>query len=75
MFCTFLEAGGYTDWSEWSACSKTCDGGIKKRTRSCTNPSPTNGGKNCVDQGLGAAEESVACNADPCPSKLKQKYL
>ena len=66
-----LEAGGYTYWSEWSACSKTCDGGVKNRKRSCTNPSPSNGGQTCVDQGLGPAEETAACYEDHCPSKLK----
>ena len=69
--CSCLEAGGYTNWSEWSVCRKTCDGGVKKRTRSCSNPSPSNGGQPCVDQGLGPAEETAACNENPCPSKLK----
>ena len=69
--CSFSEAGGYSDWSEWSVCSKTCDGGVKNRTRSCTNPSPSNGGQTCTDQGLGPDEETSACNVNPCPSKLQ----
>ena len=27
------------------------------------------GGKNCTEQGLGAAEEVSPCNEDPCPGK------
>jgi len=43
-------------WSEWSSCSKTCRGG--KRSRSCTNPAPKNGGKICE------GESSEDCNQD-----------
>ena len=38
------------------------------RTRTCANPKPQHGGKNCEDQGLGAAEETSPCNEYPCPS-------
>ena len=65
----FLAQGGYTEWSEWSECTKSCGVGEKNRTRNCTNPPPANGGLSCVDQGLGDAEETVACNEDLCPSK------
>ena len=26
----------YSEWGEWSACSEFCDGGLKMRTRNCT---------------------------------------
>jgi len=47
------------DWTAWSTCSLTCGGG--KKTRTCTNPAPSNGGDQCV----GAEEE--ACNQNACP--------
>jgi len=56
--------GGYTDWSI-SECSVTCGGGIQTLTRTCTNPPPSNGGKNC--SGLGPSEEEVSCNDQECP--------
>lgn len=56
--------GGYTDWSI-SGCSVTCGGGIQTLTRTCTNPPPANGGKNC--SGLGPSEEEVSCNEQECP--------
>ena len=32
----------------WSSCSRTCGGGVKKTTRECDNPEPTNGGRYLV---------------------------
>ena len=46
-------------WSNYGACSKSCDSGIQ--TRTCTNPAPANGGVNC--QG----ETSKTCNTQVCP--------
>ncbi|XP_078384193.1 ectin-like [Oculina patagonica] len=57
--------GRYTQWSRWSACSRSCDGGIKYRSRSCTNPPPTNGGRDCWR--LGTPVESQTCNTHKCP--------
>lgn len=49
-------------WSDWSACNTSCGGGIQ--TRTCTNPSPANGGAQCS----GSASQS--CNIDiTCPGK------
>lgn len=57
--------GNYSDWSDWSECSRTCSGGIKRRTRECTNPSPLYGGKDCKE--IGSAFEKVHCNPQSCP--------
>lgn len=57
--------GGYSDWSEFSECSATCGEGLRIRKRSCNNPEPKNGGKNCND--LGADTDTKSCNSFPCP--------
>ena len=58
--------GGYTDWSSWGECSVTCGGGVQSRTRTCTNPPPSGGGPNCIDQNLGPAKQEQACNKGDC---------
>ena len=67
----FSAQGGYSEWSEWSECTKSCGVGKKNRTRNCTNPSPANGGLSCANQGFGDAEETVACMQGLCPSECK----
>ncbi|EDO41039.1 predicted protein, partial [Nematostella vectensis] len=57
--------GGYSAWSKWTECSVTCGGGTRQRERSCTNPEPSNGGRDCLH--LGESEETEACNKDACP--------
>uniref|UniRef100_A0A7E4ZV76 Hemicentin-1 n=1 Tax=Panagrellus redivivus TaxID=6233 RepID=A0A7E4ZV76_PANRE len=43
------EAGGWSDWSSWSACSKECGStGHQIRNRMCSNPLPSNRGSYCV---------------------------
>ena len=55
--------GGWSDLGEWSVCSAECGGGSQIRSKTCTNPSPANGGKECE----GEDEELRTCNPDPCP--------
>jgi len=45
------------------ACSKSCGGGIQKKERECTNPTPAYGGKSCA----GSLTASQKCNTQPCP--------
>lgn len=79
LMCLLLVNGNYTSWSAWKECSATCGGGIQERSRTCTNPKPQNGGKDCAL--LGPAAETQSCNSQPCPSKFssnqrrKHKYL
>ena len=61
-----LVDGGFSDWEEWSACSATCGGGKRQRTRTCNNPAPYGSGNDCV----GVAEEEETCNDDECPGNL-----
>ena len=60
--------GGYTEWSDFSACSETCGKiGTKIRRRNCTNPVPGGYGQNCSF--LGPDQEVTACNNGPCPGR------
>ncbi|XP_060553703.1 semaphorin-5A-like [Ruditapes philippinarum] len=44
--------GGWSDWSDWGECSVTCDTGLKKRNRSCSNPYPKRTGVHCFGESL-----------------------
>ncbi|XP_022800516.1 uncharacterized protein LOC111338320 isoform X2 [Stylophora pistillata] len=56
--------GGYSPWSAFGPCSKTCgSGGIQRRVRTCTNPTPMNGGKPCFGRPL----QTRTCNTRSCP--------
>ncbi|XP_060595616.1 collectin-12-like [Ruditapes philippinarum] len=50
--------GGWSSWLSWGECSVTCKDGTRSRTRTCSNPSPSNGGQTCQD----VAIENEACN-------------
>ncbi|XP_069622607.1 netrin receptor UNC5D isoform X3 [Ranitomeya imitator] len=54
--------GGWSSWLEWSACSVSCGRGVQKRSRTCTNPTPLNGGTFCV----GSSMQKVSCSSQ-CP--------
>ena len=65
--CGFLVNGGYTPWSDYSQCNARCGTvGYKVRTRTCTNPVPSNHGRPC--QGL--SEERKPCYGLPCKGNL-----
>ncbi|CAL4115627.1 unnamed protein product, partial [Meganyctiphanes norvegica] len=40
--------GGWSQWDSWSECSVKSGSGMQKRKRFCTNPSPRDGGAQCV---------------------------
>ena len=52
----FAVDGGWSEWSEWTSCSESC-GGIQERSRNCTSPEPSFGGKPCE----GEARETHEC--------------
>ena len=52
--------GNWSEWTPYTVCSKTC-GGIKTRSRTCTNPAPAFDGIPCHGHSI----EDVACS-DNC---------
>ncbi|XP_068727246.1 mucin-like protein [Montipora capricornis] len=58
--------GGWSAWSAWSVCSVTCGEGHQYRTRTCTNPPPSGGGKNCT----GPRTEFRTCIQQSCPGSF-----
>ncbi|XP_045352374.1 SCO-spondin-like [Leopardus geoffroyi] len=74
--------GGWSRWSPWSWCDRSCGGGRSLRSRSCSSPPPKNGGAPCVgerhhvrlcnpgpcEQGCPAGMEMVSC-ANRCPRR------
>ena len=61
--------GYFSDWDDWSECSASCGEGQQIRTRTCTNPAPAFGGKDCN----GAHQEIQSCTVANCPGE-KTKY-
>ncbi|CAC5390247.1 unnamed protein product [Mytilus coruscus] len=55
--------GNWSQWSAWSECSRTCGGGLWTRRRSCTDPSPLNGGSDCS----GLRFNTRICSMSSCP--------
>lgn len=76
MICFFFYQvdGGFSPWSEWSVCTKTCGTGQTTRSRTCTDPSPSipepetvvddvsMGGLNCT----GDYTQVKTCNEQTC---------
>lgn len=56
---------GWSEWTSWSSCSRTCDVGIRRRYRSGTNPAPAYGGRACEGERIGLD----TCSITPCFGK------
>ena len=67
LFVAVSVNGGWTPWGGWGKCSKTCGSGKQRRTRSCTNPPPSNGGRKC----RGRAAHTRNCNNKSCPGTVR----
>ncbi|XP_069118476.1 uncharacterized protein [Argopecten irradians] len=52
--------GGWSSWESWSACSVTCESGLKRRERKCNNPTPVGSGSDC------AGQDHEISNCRPC---------
>ncbi|KAK6187231.1 hypothetical protein SNE40_005302 [Patella caerulea] len=57
-----LVKGEWTQWSQFSGCSATCDGGKKIRVRECKLPASSSGVPTCE----GDAVETMSCGETPC---------
>ncbi len=55
-----IDSEGFTTWSSWSGCSRTCGDGIRYHRRQCTL---SNG---CVETCVGDISEVEDCNLSPC---------
>ncbi|XP_052863220.1 A disintegrin and metalloproteinase with thrombospondin motifs 9 [Anopheles cruzii] len=55
--------GGWSHWSSFGQCSRSCGGGVQNRTRECDSPKPKNGGKFCA----GLRIDYRTCNTHACP--------
>ncbi|KAH3733405.1 thrombospondin-1-like [Dreissena polymorpha] len=62
--------GNWTSWSLWTGCSVSCDVGLRKRSRTCTNPKPDPLGDYCVDDPI----EYVVCQNLPCVTPVHGKW-
>ncbi|CAJ1080300.1 A disintegrin and metalloproteinase with thrombospondin motifs 14 [Xyrichtys novacula] len=54
--------GGWSSWSKFGSCSRTCGGGVRSRNRQCNNPPPAYGGRDCP----GSAFDYQMCNTEEC---------
>lgn len=63
--------GGWSNWNAWSPCSSPTGDGWRIRARTCSNPSPLNGGHDCV----GLSFNSVACSLTPTFGLFPYSYL
>ena len=52
-----------TNWSSWSSCSKTCNGGFSTRSRKIKEQ-PSQDGLPCASQ-----DERKDCNTESCPGE------
>ena len=59
----------WENWSVWSDCTKSCDGGTETRTRG--KVPAQHGGAECE----GASEQTRDCNTDECPCTYFYVYM
>ncbi|KAL1491581.1 hypothetical protein ABEB36_012156 [Hypothenemus hampei] len=59
--------GGWSNWTFWGPCSRTCGIGVQYRYRNCDNPKPSYGGKMCE----GPSEEFQTCNKLQCKNQFE----
>ncbi|CAC5400118.1 HMCN [Mytilus coruscus] len=55
--------GSWGEWTNYSDCTVSCDGGFQTRFRLCNSPSPENGGLDCN----GSSSQTRPCKTEDCP--------
>ena len=60
-----LVHGGWSTWGEFGPCSASCNGGLRRRFRTCTNPTPSPNGRPCARE----SEDTQTCNRKDCPGE------
>ncbi|CAB3990221.1 A disintegrin and metallo ase with thrombospondin motifs 3, partial [Paramuricea clavata] len=58
--------GRFSAWSKPGECSQSCGGGIRFKTRTCTNPKPSLNGGDCYGTTSQLAAQQW-CNTQSCP--------
>uniref|UniRef100_H3B101 ADAM metallopeptidase with thrombospondin type 1 motif 14 n=1 Tax=Latimeria chalumnae TaxID=7897 RepID=H3B101_LATCH len=59
---SYSQDGGWSSWTKFGSCSRTCGGGVRFRSRHCNNPVPAYGGRECS----GPTLEYQMCNTEEC---------
>merc|ERR1740129_326258 len=57
-----------SDWSQWSACSKACGGGVEERTKAVATPA--HGMGRCWEADSPERMNHRSCQANPCTSLI-----
>ncbi|KAM6954456.1 A disintegrin and metalloproteinase with thrombospondin motifs 13 [Aplochiton taeniatus] len=68
---TLVVHGGWSSWSEFSPCSRTCGGGVTHRTRQCNNPRPAFGGSDCEGQDT----DAELCHRQPSCVRTQLDFM
>uniref|UniRef100_A0A670KJM5 ADAM metallopeptidase with thrombospondin type 1 motif 13 n=1 Tax=Podarcis muralis TaxID=64176 RepID=A0A670KJM5_PODMU len=63
--------GKWSTWTAFTACSRSCGGGVVARRRQCNNPRPAFGGRQCE----GADLQTEMCNEQPCPMTTQVGFM
>lgn len=63
--------GGWSEWSSWGECSKTCGRGLKVRKRYCNNPAVKHNGNICEGENV----EYEECKVKVCSNYNIRKQL
>ena len=69
ILITTLESCKYSEYGEWSKCSKTCGGGVRTSKREILHEAKF-GGDDCI----GYVLRTENCNVEACPGSLQVFY-
>ncbi|CAH8513479.1 unnamed protein product [Heterobilharzia americana] len=63
--------GNWGEWGPWSACSRSCGGGVQFSERECNNPEPQHGGDFCH----GTRTRMRSCGTEPCEKVINIRQI